>query len=694
MAHKNAPTIRAQQPKMTSTARLCQDAVTFILNFAQGNALQLPGRLERENGHFEDLYLLPNQANLGRREVFARYEHSCTELNQPTVSFALWNELWNLQAANVLTIADQAVELCKVCREYKKNFLKRNATFSTFKNRLRAGNESREMELTQAYLAHLNTVQAETEHFRSTVARCSEQYEALLNRHKTNFSSALRASFIAELPAMHYTIDWFSTIDLPNDGSGKKGAYTGSSLYFHSAYKVAFFGVAIEPLGQYLLYIVPEFVCHHEGHLASLMISLLEHLFTVATSFKEKEALIDCANCSPNQAKNGLLLAYLSWRTLVGRHDAITLNYRTPGHSHPWNDLFMGSLKKRLRSCTVTNLAEIKTIAENCAMDGDDMATNEGGNEKKMKKSLIRAFLVGDDSESVTLPLHDWTTKLAPISKLSPEVLAANFHYQLDINCPGFVFCKQGTSACTATSYRLVSNEAITQLDAELPSKLHLEPLPLERRLYLYRTIRPHVERAEAMKNPNSSRKRKKKEDSVLVDVETPVVPTPPLQVSKLWAVDKSLLVDEEKLEQVVDVKTKTFSSSPKTQKVKRSLENLSKEEESKQQKSKKTLPRCSYCGELGHRETIFGRIRCPKKQADGRMPTTSTMSCKPPLQPLVSLFEDEDYEKDGINFDESVFNGIVTEAEEGVQQHKSQTQQQAQTAGQSSSRTTITFLE
>lgn len=697
--HENAASIKTLA-KVASTADLCRDAITFILHFAQENALQLPGRLIKPGktdtapSVYQDLYLLPNQANLGRREIYERYEHaSREELPSPhreTVSYALWTELWDLHCAHVLTITGQ-MELCPHCRAYY-HFIgsTKGSSSSSTSTSTSTSNDAELIRRALEYAVHLNAAQGEVAAFRATVDRCRAGYQSLLAGHKTDFSSALKASFMAELPAMHYTVDWFSTVCLPAASGGASGSFVGSSLHFHSAYRVALFGVAIEPLRQFLLYIVPEFIAHNRSTLASLAVSLLEHAFTVAGPFKERQALVDCLNCAPDQAKSSLLVAYLSWRTLVGKHDSVSLNFLPPGHLHTWNDLFMGALKKRLRSCTVTSLADIKSVAESCAFANQELEENgsggvdfstKGGEEEVLtakdrpppqKRSLVRAFLVGDDAESVTLPLYDWATKLAPIAKLSPAVLQANSHYQVDIDCPGFVVCNAKTSYAAAQaaaaaassstttqsishSYRLVSNEAITRLDAELPGKLHLEPLPLERRLYLYRTIRPYVEAAEKLKAAKRKRERGAngfKDSAVAVEAFCP-------PVSKLWAVDEALLADEKETEACA-----SFS------KAKRKLKNQPKETTS----AKKTAPRCSYCGELGHRETAFGNVCCPKKKLDGQMPTTTTTTENSSL-PLVSLFDEEDYEDNELDFelDENVFNGIVSEAEDIQQQQQHQ---------------------
>src|SRR5699024_2368518 len=133
---------------------------------------------------------------------------------------------------------------------------------------------------------HLKFVQAETDHFRSMLDRCRESYEEVVK--KTDLESTIRHSVISTLGSMHYTFDWFSTISLPYVDNV---AHRNSSIFFKSFYKVALFGVSIEPVHKFVLYIVPEFVCHLPETLPNITVSLMHHLFDTF-HFNEKEAFI------------------------------------------------------------------------------------------------------------------------------------------------------------------------------------------------------------------------------------------------------------------------------------------------------------------------------------------------------------------------------------------------------------------
>ena len=293
-----------------------REALTFILNYAQQNALQLPGRYVLSDGQFADLYLLPNQANCTRRDIYERYDQACSEIHCEAISFSLFSELWECQYPNVLTLNDRS-ELCFECRRYQQIMFSASSS-----EKVLNGNESAKIEATQRYLEHLNFVRDETKHYHALIDQCRLNYEECMLKNTGDLESTIRHSIVPSIGSMHYTFDWYSTISLPYVDTVK---HRNSSILFKSCYKVALFGVSIEPIRKFVLYIVPEFVCHLRETLPSITVSssiiphhhICSHFFKTF-QFNEKETYLHFANNSINQAKNGLLFSYFMWRSLVG----------------------------------------------------------------------------------------------------------------------------------------------------------------------------------------------------------------------------------------------------------------------------------------------------------------------------------------------------------------------------------------
>ncbi len=64
--------------------------------------------------------------------------------------------------------------------------------------------------------------------------------------------------------SMHHTFDWLTTVSLLFSSRL-------SSIYLSSAYKVTLFGVCIEPMGKFDLYIMSEFLCTNLDNLPDIM---------------------------------------------------------------------------------------------------------------------------------------------------------------------------------------------------------------------------------------------------------------------------------------------------------------------------------------------------------------------------------------------------------------------------------------
>lgn len=231
----------------------------------------------------------------------------------------------------------------------------------------------------------------------------------------------------------------------------------------------------------------------------------------------------------------------------------------------------MGVFKKKIRNCPVNSLSDVKMLAERC-LDGDEAKLNP--------ERMIQAILVGDDEETIQVPLYNWQTKFALFQKLNTNILVANNHFEMNIELPGFVLCRNGLDT-EIVSYNLLSNKNMALLDQEMPAKLLLEPLSSERRHYLYTNVREYFTTEEA-KN------------------------------SKLW---NSMAGTE-----VADLKRKSPNDIQFGKRTKRSL------------------PTCGYCKLVGHRETAFGKVRCPKKKKDCSILETSTHSFPPEPDSVIDI--------------------------------------------------------
>ncbi|OTF83626.1 hypothetical protein BLA29_012568 [Euroglyphus maynei] len=91
-----------------------------------------------------------------------------------------------------------------------------------------------------------------------------------------------------------------------------------------------------------------------------------------------------------------------------------------------------------------------------------------------------------------------------------------------------------------------------------------------------------------------------------------------------------------------------------------RTLEDLDSESTQQpqvEQQSNKKKIRCSYCKQFGHREMVFGRIRCPIKRNDSNL---SSSLERPPGGADISKFNDSkmiessNHNNDALNDDQT----------------------------------------
>lgn len=443
-------------------------ALVFIQNFAEANGLQLFGRWQASTTTFRDLYYLPTQANFTRRSVFEAFCDVCGHKNFPTISYSLFSELWQLHFPNILLADDEPIarEPCLECRSFSQN--------------IAAAIDASKMAATAQHLTHLQEMANEIENYYTSIEQCrAEREKYRLNYEQHARIGSNQAYFMLEnMSMMHYTIDWYTTLSLPYLG------WRDNTSYLENGYKVALLGIAIEPIEKFVIYIVPEFVCHAQEYLGNITLSLLDH-FHQTYHYNEKETFIHFTNSSTRGPRNSLLLSYWMWRTFQSEIDRTMVSYLPEAHAHSWNDLLMGALRKKLRSCQLSSLVELKTLIERCFKE-----------EKKLDSKIkfqIDVHLVGDDDGQVCVPLNDWQQKLAMFHQLNSDTIMIHMrHFEINSRLPGLLLCRR-TIAGEVLSYKIFDVENLSLMNnCGMESfKLTTPPMSEERRIYLHKNIIP-----------------------------------------------------------------------------------------------------------------------------------------------------------------------------------------------------------
>ncbi len=467
-----------------------KNAVTFIKNFAQNHGLVLPGRVPGYR-HNVDLLLLPSA--MSKKYVYQKYSNVYPG---SSISIQRWYLSWNLFCKNIV-IQRPRSDLCTICQQ---SFMK--------VNRLNNLPEEEKRACIEESLRHLTIVEHERCYYRDIIKKCREQitHEVL--------SKCLRSmpKPCTENIELHISFDYAQQILLPCD-SQQIG-----ELYFLAGYKVALFGIAVEPINKFYLYIIPEACSTGKG--PNAIISMLHHFFE-NFSLGENNIICHADNCC-GQNKNRFVLQYLTWRVANKLHKRVQMSFLPVGHTKFAPDLYFGLFKRRLTMCKAHCLKDVAKIAI----------------EATSVKNSITPIIVGNESNGITyVPTYNWASFFA-CGKAVPHIRKYH-HFTTSSSKPNFITVKE-----FETSQTKEVNIFPLPLPTSFPEILEPEGLSFERRKYLFQHIRKFVDKKSKDKLcPKPIPKRTAEEnfqvEAVLKDEEsTPLATSTPKKAIKSLTVD------------------------------------------------------------------------------------------------------------------------------------------------------------
>lgn len=201
----------------------------FLTTFTDVHGLVLPGRTPLFR-HITDVKLLPiallRYCSFTQHFIYEKYLEGCG-LDNPMrfpSSLKYWKDLY----PNSI-IQKPRTDLCAECHHNTTNLQK-----------LHSLSESARLALLQKSQEHLNKVMAERINYREASRRLQTPLE-LGPRPCLSYKGK-----------MHYAFDFAQQVFLPHDPQQV------GPLYFLTPYKVSLFGVACEPAGKFVLYLIPE----------------------------------------------------------------------------------------------------------------------------------------------------------------------------------------------------------------------------------------------------------------------------------------------------------------------------------------------------------------------------------------------------------------------------------------------------
>ncbi len=365
-----------------------QNVVTFLLNYAEVNAIVLPGRIATFKRW--DVKVLPSSET--RSSVWRKYSAAMANTERRAVGNSTFRKLWRQLVPNIV-ITKPRSDICLECHQYN-NAIYRSAN-------LPEGVKSAKLQKQEQ---HLLIVTQETSLYRDMVESCKDEVKGC---------KLGKTAPISRPGTVHYSFD-FAQVHYLSD------PLQPGPIYFLCPRKCGVFGVCCEGVPQQVNFLIDEYHCSTKG--ANSVISYLDYFFE-NFGLGECTVHLHCDNCS-GQNKNKYMIWYLMWRCCVGLHENITLNFLITGHTKFSPDWCFGLFKQSYRRNRVSCLNDIAEVVNKSTVSGVNVAQ-----------------LVGDEQGNVTVPCKNWQLFLQDTFKPLPGIKGFH-HFRFSRAEPGVVFAK------------------------------------------------------------------------------------------------------------------------------------------------------------------------------------------------------------------------------------------------------------
>ena len=273
--------------------------VDFIVNYAEANAIILPGRTP---GPWKtDVKLLPT--NCTKKKVYLQYCDATDAAGTRKVAVQTFRRLWQQLLPFVVTMRP-ATDLCWYCQKGVTK-LARSANLP----------DAEKTAAVHDYKEHLCRATSERTHYTDVCKSVKENMPS-------NLTLGPHAS-CSYAGKSHYSFDFAQQVHFPSD------PLQPGPIYFKCPHKCGLFSVACEAFPRQVNFMLDESINTGKG--SNCVVSML-HYFFEKYGVDECDVHLHADNCS-GQNKNSCMMQYLMWRVLTGRHKNITLSFLLTGHT-------------------------------------------------------------------------------------------------------------------------------------------------------------------------------------------------------------------------------------------------------------------------------------------------------------------------------------------------------------------------
>ncbi|XP_065884511.1 uncharacterized protein [Dysidea avara] len=420
--------------------------VQFLQNYAEDNAILLPGRIPGYKR--DDLKLLPSSCN--KKCVWECYKTSCITTGIRYAELTTFRKYW-CQLAPHIVITKPRSDLCWTCQTNSTLIMKA----------INRSDEEKSQTIKQAE-RHLKLVKEERAKYRGACEKSATTLEKLFSAGPPPPDACVPPK--SHKGTIHYSFDMAQQVHYPCD------PFQPGPIYFLTPRKCAIFGVCCEAIPRQINYLIDE--ASNVGKGGNIIISMLHH-FLAHHSLGETSVHFHADNCT-GQNKNRYLMCYLMWRILTGLHTEVKISFLPVGHTKFSPDWCFGLFKRRYRKTKIGCLDDIVAAVNQSA------APNF-------------AQLVGSQDGTTIVPMYNWSDYFEEKTvKTALKGITQMHHFRFLSSRPGKVMVKN-THDDPERTISLLKSSSWRPEPGELPNVIVPAGLSAERQWYLYEKIREFV---------------------------------------------------------------------------------------------------------------------------------------------------------------------------------------------------------
>ena len=429
--------IHKSKKRLPHNALMYQDTrkvVDYIVNYAEANAIELPGRTPRH--WITNAKLLPTSCT--KATVYEFYKAATVKSGNTCVHISTFRRLWRELVPFIRTMPP-ATDLCWTCQKGMQQIQQAARKSDPEKRRL---------------IAELNNHQEVVQNERSYYQHCCESVKRQLPEGR-QLGQHPNCSFEG---INHISFDFAQQTHFPSD------PLQAGPIYFKTPRKCGLFGINNEAFRHQVNILIDE--SHNTGKGANTVVSYL-HFYLDHYSIGETELLLHADNCA-GQNKNSVMIWYLVWRCITGRNQKIQLSFLIAGHTKFSPDGGFGLIKRKLKRTRVDCLDDIAEVVNKSS-------------------SMNHAVLVGTENGPSQITTYDWAAFLSSYFYKVKGIKSLQ-HFKMDGT--GSIVVKEHSNAPESTQLLLRTPAPAANT---MPPVVASPGLSLQRQQYLHKEIRQFV---------------------------------------------------------------------------------------------------------------------------------------------------------------------------------------------------------